>query len=361
MLTLIPHAGAEEAKPRSSRGSARSLPHSDAKLRLTVVLDKQEHIPALMTITRFLQAPQEIRARRTSEPSTSAGSSESSQHSPDHFNPRVSIDALRLIELTERTSMLMKSAVTDELIRTDSLLTMYRTFGDLHDVNVSSSLSIVSQDRFAQAVVDHAGLHFSDMIVLSWIAPGAPGQGLSSPSSDVYKAIGGGEPSTPAADAETSGGVYNPFDALFRTNNINAPADIPITSTSNAQFVRRVFAESRVDVAVYVDRSYLRANGLLGAGSSGMKQHILLPFFGGPDDRLALTFVMQLCAHPGMTATIVRMTKTEASELYPETRRPAEAVTTDSNGNGAFLEGVARNQSLNMVSANDHSIVSSGL
>lgn len=257
--------------------------------------------------------------------------------------------------------MLMKSAVTDELIRTDSLLTMYRTFGDLHDLSVSSSLSIVSQDRFALSVADHAALHFSDMIVLSWIAAGAPGQGLATVSSDAHKTIGGGAPSTPAADAEPSGGVYNPFDALFRTTNINAPADRPVTSTSNAQFVRRVFAESKVDVAVYVDRSYLRANGLLGAGQSGMKQHILLPFFGGPDDRLALTFVMQLCAHPGMTATVVRMTKTEASELFPEPQRPADAVTHDSSGNGAFLEAAGRNQSLNVASANDHSIVSSGL
>jgi len=35
-------------------------------------------------------------------------------------------------------------------------------------------------------------------------------------------------------------------------------------------------------------------------------QHIFLPFFGGPDDRLALTFLLQLCENPIVTATVVR-------------------------------------------------------
>lgn len=239
--------------------------------------------------------------------------------------------------------MLMKSAVSDEIIRTDSLLTIYRAFGDLHGLSVSSSLSIVAQDGFAMSVAEHARHHHSDMIILSWVAPGAPGEGLSSPSGNASNAV--------ATTAEASGG-HNPFDALFHTSTV--PTD---PSMLNTQFVRRVFSESRTDVALYVDRSYLRSQGLVGVGV-GAKQHILLPFFGGPDDRLALAFVVQLCSHPGITATVIRVTKTEASDL--ETQRPTEAVTTDSTGNGAFLAAAMRNQSLTGASRNDHSIVSSG-
>jgi len=36
-----------------------------------------------------------------------------------------------------------------------------------------------------------------------------------------------------------------------------------------------------------------------------------LPFFGGPDDRAALAFVMQLVENPRVSATIVRIQKTE--------------------------------------------------
>jgi hypothetical protein len=332
-LTISAVGNEEEEPKRSSQSSVSPQFYPDAKLRLAVVLDKTEHIPALMTITRFLQAPRPERPRR--EPSRSSPA----DIPPDYPTPRVSVDALRLIELTERTSMLMKSAVSDEIIRTDSLLTIYRALGDLHDLPVSSSLSIVAQDDFAMSVAEHARHHHSDMIVLSWVAPGAPGEGLSSPSgcaSDV---------------AETSGG-HNPFDALFRTSTV--PTD---PSMLNTQFVRRVFSESRTDVALYVDRSYLRSQGLVGAGV-GVKQHILLPFFGGPDDRLALAFVVQLCSHPGIMATIIRITKTEAPDLEPQ--RPTQAVTTGSTGHGAFLAAAMRNQSLTGASRNDNSIVSSG-
>ena len=49
----------------------------------------------------------------------------------------------------------------------------------------------------------------------------------------------------------------------------------------------------------------------------------------GPDDRLALTFVAQLCDHEALSATIVRMRKTE-DEAGNEVARPQEVVTTDS-------------------------------
>jgi hypothetical protein len=316
---------------------------------LTVVLDKIEHIPALMTLTRFMQAP-----AKTPLEHVRSSSSSSSGHGaapPEYFQPRVSVDALRLIQLSERTSALMKSAVSDELIRTDSLLTLYRTFGDLHDLPVSSSLSIVAQEGFPYAVADHARLHHSDMVVLSWIAPGGPhgsagqtagtGPGVSAvlPSTDTdasllgAAAAGGNPGALQSAHVENP---TNPFDALFRTTSVsNDP------STLNTQFVRRVFSESTVDVALYVDRSCLRERGLLGVGK-GIHQHILLPFFGGPDDRLALAFVMQLCAHPGISATIVRIRKTEASQV--NLGIPTEAQTIDTAGHGSVLAAMLRQQ-----------------
>lgn len=337
-LTIDAIGDEEEEPKRAWQGSMSPQLYPDAKLRLAVVLDQMEHVPALMTITRFLQAP------RPERPMRGPSGSSPVDAPPDYPTPRVSVDALRLIDLTGRTSILMKSAVSSEIIRTDSLLTMYRAFGDLHDLHVSSSLSIVPQDGFAMSVAEHARDHRSDMIVLSWIAPGVPGEGLSSPvehRSNVALSI-------PAA--ETSGS-HNPFDALLRAST--APKD---PSMLNTRFVRRVFGESKTDVALYVDRFYLRSQGLVGVGM-GAKQHILLPFFGGPDDRLALAFVVQLCTHPGITATILRIEKTEVSDT--ETHRPTEVVTT---GNAAPLAAAARNQSIDVgATRNDHStVVSSG-
>jgi hypothetical protein len=43
------------------------------------------------------------------------------------------------------------------------------------------------------------------------------------------------------------------------------------------------------------------------------QQHVFLPFFGGPDDRLALEFVVQVSANPRMRGTVVRITKCDVA------------------------------------------------
>ncbi|KAF8313891.1 hypothetical protein DL93DRAFT_2228342 [Clavulina sp. PMI_390] len=305
-----------EPKPRPSNAdSFDRLMLSSSKHRLTVVLDKTEHMPGLMTITRFLQAAPSPSVSRPSSP-TSSSSNHDRPQSQAHVlpPPQVSIDALRLVELTERTSMLMKSAAADELLQSDSMLSTYRAFGDLHDIHVSSSLSIVSHDGFAKSVVDHASRHFSDLVVLSWVAPAARPQPAAHPKPPTTP---GAEPKAAGAGPSTNSPVdtYNPFDALFRstgTADQSSTSHPPKSSALDSRFVRRVFNEAlpSVDVALFIDRSSL--TGRIGTGG---RQHIFLPFFGGPDDRLALASVMQLCAHEGLSATIVKMTKTEHSEV----------------------------------------------
>lgn len=44
------------------------------------------------------------------------------------------------------------------------------------------------------------------------------------------------------------------------------------------------------------------------------QQHVFLPFFGGPDDRLALEFVIQICANPRIRGTVVRITKCDVGK-----------------------------------------------
>ena len=349
---------AEEGKGRPARSGSDSGSLNVGekyKRRLTIILDKVEHIPALMTITRFLQTPPETCV----SPSTPGGSE---TPAPVYFSPRVALDALRLIQLSDRTSAMMKSAAAEQIMQTDPLLAMYRTFGDLHDLPVSSSISVVPQNSFASAVANHARTNSSEMVVLSWLAPGPLG-GVSATSAPATLTTA---PATPGADSS----LPNPFDALFRTNTVGFGDD---PSILNTQFVRRVFAESTVDVALYVDRSCLRSKGLVGVGK-GTQQHILLPFFGGepmthqiiytilthrgcflvgPDDRLALAFVVQLCAHPNITATIVRMKKTEGSDV----ERPTEARTVDFIGQISYFAAALRGQNPTIHSIEEQSAV----
>jgi hypothetical protein len=281
---------AEHGKAKSS-GELLSDSGTDGfnwRTRFTVVLDKFEHLPGMMSLTQLIQPPPPYQTQ-TAAPTQAAIVEDLKSSRPD-----VTIDALRLIELSDRTSAVMKSSVTDTLIHTDPILAVFRTFGDLNGMSVDSSLAIVTFDDLATCVVEHAKNRHSHLLLVPWMPPSLTEAGDTNPS-----AAG---PVTPRASA---GSTSNPFDMFFRAATV-----------VHSQFVRGVFSESQtIDVALYVDRTGQGSGESSRPTSARTTQHLFLPFFGGPDDRLALEFVVQLCTNPCVSATVTRVTKVEPSDL----------------------------------------------
>ncbi|KAH7309389.1 Sodium/hydrogen exchanger family-domain-containing protein [Rhizoctonia solani] len=279
---ISPHkTSAEDPATKSRRRSIAGNATGPIPLmtRFTVVLSKVEHLPAVMTLTQFLQPP--LKPTPTKPGTNVTDSTEKNVPIVSDGTPRVSIDALRLIELTERTSAVMKVTASEELMRRDTLISVMRTFGHLNRIPVSSALSIVPLDSFSSSVSSRARDNDADLVVIPW--------------SSAPLAIDEAPPTTGIAP-------HNPFDAIFAGTD-------PTSAIHYSQFVRRVFVESRSDVALFIDRglSPLETSTTYG-------QHVFLPFFGGPDDRLALAFVVQLCAHPAVSATVVWMRKVDGLE-----------------------------------------------
>ncbi|PBK99526.1 hypothetical protein ARMGADRAFT_918876 [Armillaria gallica] len=265
--------GNEEAG--SSRRTSRESGASLSKTRFTVVLDKLEHIPGMMVMAQLIQPS-------ISTISPLDGNVSGSKKSLMKLKSAVpSIEALRLIELSDRTSAVMKSSAAESILLSDPLLSIFKMFGQLNDIAISTALSIVPLDDLSHAVADNARDSGSEMIMLPWLPPS------TSNEKDLLE----------GTTAPPKGPPNNPLEALFRTN---APTDK--SAAMHSQFVRGVFAHSKTDVTLFVDQS-------TPAMPIGSSHHIFLPFFGGPDDRLALDFVAQLCENPKTTATIVRVTR----------------------------------------------------
>ncbi|PFH50140.1 hypothetical protein AMATHDRAFT_61597 [Amanita thiersii Skay4041] len=224
------------------------------KERISFVLDKIEQVPAAMTMTEMLKP----------------------DHSQDEKYPIINIDALRLIELSSRTSAVLKSRDAEALMLNDPVLTVFRTFGHLNRIPVSPTLSVVTHDDYPIAVSEHASKSGSNLVIIPW-------SNLTQAHTD------------------------STFDGLFhRTVSSDHTSTMVYT-----EFVRKVFMQTHTDVALYVDR------GMSGSITSDTKRHLFLPFFGGPDDRLAMAFIVQLCMNPNVTATVVRIRKLD--ELSPTT------------------------------------------
>ena len=271
------------------------------KTRFAVVLDKLEQLPAIMTITQLLSEP--------SSQSTSQSTLALSEHMPDEKasirgapSPHpVSMEALRLIELTQRTSAVMMSAEAEFVLQTDPVVSVFRTFGALNRVPVTARISVSSYDEFPNSVARHVDESSSQMLLVPWKA---------------------------ALNEDAAGSVgFNPFDNMFKTTVTTDHS----TEVVNSHYIRKIFAGTKADVCLIIDRG-------LSASGNPADQHIFLPFFGGPDDRLALSFVIQLCAgDSGVTATVVRVRKTARIEATPPIEEAKTVVRVPHSGRNEVL------------------------
>lgn len=292
----VPHEGAllktradagsetDSGKPGVFASPSTAAPSQElSKTKFAVLLERIDHLPAIMTLVQLLQTSSTTSRRRT-----------------------IRIDALRLVELSDRASAVMRGSEASELLRRDALVKVFEMFGRLNRIVVSSALSVVPQNLYAQSVIDHAKDVRAELVVLPWTA---------GPPANVGATLATGVTPTDLSDdahAGGSSGGYNPFQGLFSSQSPSSPAIPNATETAvlYSQFIRQVFSQSSADVALLVDR----VDDVVGAGTPSTSatidtravdgHHLFLPFIGGPDDRLGLTLLVQLVAsNPSLSAT----------------------------------------------------------
>lgn len=268
-------------KPIGDENATAQLgPSSDdeIKTKFAVILDKFESLPPAMTLTQLLYTSTSLLSSETSV-------DEKTVVKADSLVPPITVEALRLIELTTRTSAMLKSQEAESLVYNDPIVTTYRTFGQLNRLPVSADLVVVNYHEFADAVRAHVVSTKSQMVIIPW-ARGAT-HVLEEQAENQHV------------------GTRNPFDGIFHKTT----QEDQTSSVVYSEYIRSVFQKSPVDVALFVDRGLASARIRLDA-----KQHIFLPFFGGPDDRLALRFLIQICDRDkNVSAAVVRIVKSEIS------------------------------------------------
>lgn len=282
--------------------------HASSK-RLLVVLTGFENLPSLMSLLQLIRpnlalatatsgqregtkTPSQLdeKAAHSSSPSDSsheASFSESlpmgqSQSIASTFAP-LSIDALRLVPLTDRTSAVMRVAENEDTLRADPISNLFKTVAQMNRIPVKSSMTVVPTEQFSTVIVDRAKVCSSDFVVLPWTIPG----GLTRQAVD--------QEASPAS-------LTNPFAGLFGgAANAIAPTDAQAVTRSTHQYTalaRKLIRDATCDVGLLVDRGEFLAASSTMAADLGVVQanHILLGFMGGPDDQVALKLVSRLVA-----------------------------------------------------------------
>ncbi|KAF9527956.1 cation/H+ exchanger [Crepidotus variabilis] len=274
---------------QTSVGDEAALPrlkhHEDGarKTKFAMILDKIESLPAAMTLSQLLYSSATVTGRLAphDEKITDEKASDSQSEIADGGSA-IRIEVLRLMELTNRTSAVLRSTEASSLIHNDPVVTVYRTFGQLNSLNVTSKLSVVNYHEFPEAVAKHVSDTQSELAIIPWP------RGITS-----------------VVDDDSQGQqtrIQNPFDGIFH----KTASQDQTSSVVYSEFIRHVFARSPSDVALFVDR------GDCTMPSGTKNHHLFLAFFGGPDDRLALNFLVQLCENTSTTATVVRISKVDS-------------------------------------------------
>ncbi|KAF8867311.1 hypothetical protein BDZ45DRAFT_609608 [Acephala macrosclerotiorum] len=205
------------------------------------------------------------------------------------------VHGLRMLELTERTSSVMKSSEVDEYTYRDPVVNAFRTFAQLNNVAVSGGVSIVPEGSYAETLTAQAHDHFSDLVLIPWSDTSEDIYGLDSVVSGVQDAFI--QKTLETATTNT---------AVFFNRGFGGQASVePRALSRTVSGVSLRSRTSHAPVPPIVDRSH----------------HVYFPFFGGADDRVALRFVLQLAQNSNITITVIHFNMPIQSGI----KRPASA------------------------------------
>ncbi|SMR52668.1 unnamed protein product [Zymoseptoria tritici ST99CH_3D1] len=290
-----------------------------AKIRNLLVYLRLDNMPTLLAFVSMLgRKPTQIALRE--HPSREA-EKDFKPEQDSHKNRSVAVHGVRLAELTERGSAVMKVSEVDEYAAFDPVINAFRVLGQLFNLAVSGEVTVVPQASFADTLVNKAVEEQSDLLLIPW--------------------------------SET--GNLSEMQTVVSNDNVRNK----LSSDTYTAFVRQALDSTQCNTAVFINKGFsgsLRERqATLHRTVSGMSMrsahrdhpttllnvdqshHIFMPFFGaGVDDHVALRLVLQLAENPGVTATIVYY---EAEDSI--TAAPTEPQGETSEKRPAFLTAVS--------------------
>lgn len=278
------------------------------KIHRLLVYLRLDNMPTLLAFVSLLGGnPQKIAAKTHPllDPAStlSKESEESGESNMSIGKPKRPIEAhgVRLLELTERSSSVMKVSDIDAYTAHDPIVNTFRTFGRLHNLAVSGEVTVVPETSFADVLITRAADSGSDFVLLPWSETGSLSeQGVIDDDSVIHK----------LATASYTSFVHSALENATCTTGIFINKNFGGTNSMGKEIPRPPKRYS--DISIHSGRGNLPI-----APIADRSHHIFFPFFGGSDDRAALRLVLQLAENTEVTATLVHYEVPD--DLFDET------------------------------------------
>lgn len=198
---------------------------------------------------------------------------------------------LRLLPLGDRDSSVMTVSEVEEYSRNDPVVNTWRTVGQILKVAVSGEVATMPESRFSEALLAKSSDISSDLLLLPWTGTGSLGD------SQVY-----------LSDSK----LASSYIAFTKSILSSAKHNIAIFFPSGSSFQDIAQTPERLKLQRAYSFNDIHRD-IQPLPVKNKAQRIILPFFGGKDDKFALMMVLQLCERQEVTATVFHIMPDEAS------------------------------------------------
>ena len=234
----------------------------------------------------------------------------------DHDEAALRVHGVRLMELTDRDSSVMRVSAGDHALW-DPVVNTFRAFGEWHDISLMAGVSVIPEHTYADTVVNMASQETADLLLLPW-----------SESGNLTDRQNGLEVDTASRFAD---GSYTDFvSSVLRRVSNHVGIFIENSPDSRSPDPKRP--------PPHPAASGLSIQSVWSRKPSGDRSHhLVLPFLGGEDDRFALRFVLQLAQNDQVTATIIQLPGFQSATASSS---KSKSATRDSQSDNVFLESL---------------------
>lgn len=193
------------------------------------------------------------------------------------------VHGVRLIELTDRDSSVMKVAAGDHALW-DPVVNTFRAFGEWHDLSVMAGVLVVPEYTYADTMVNMTHQNTADLLLLPWSKTGTLAD-----RHNGLEAIASGR----FANGEYAGFVSDILERV--SDHVGIMIDHYPERSAKRPTSQRSPSELNIQGSTWTRPSM-----------GNRSHHIVLPFFGGEDYRFALRFVLQLAQNDRVTVTVIQ-------------------------------------------------------
>ncbi|KAF2771038.1 hypothetical protein EJ03DRAFT_325837 [Teratosphaeria nubilosa] len=295
----------------SDAGSVMAEKMESQKVRSLLVYLRLDSMPTLLAfISLFGGKPTSLVERIHATHDAQKAMTPEQRSTPGSQLPARTIEVrgVRLLELTERSSTVMKVSEVEEHSIFDPVLNAFRVLSQLFNLAVSGETAVVPESSYADTLTSIARQEASNLLLLPWSETGSMSETSTISSDSVRNKL--------ASDA------YAAFVSQA-LDNASCNTAVFVNKGFSGSLMNRPTLQRQRSMSTYSLPSHREHERT--APNTDRSHHIFLPFFGGADGRVAIRLVLQLAENLEVTATIVHFANNNASELDGITRTTVTA------------------------------------